>query len=75
MLNAAQELIRESTDSGDYTLARLVERSGVSRAAIYRRWDSVRAVSVAAFDAGPAGLEVEHQDPADEDPPCIRAPA
>ncbi|MGL3805492.1 TetR-like C-terminal domain-containing protein [Paeniglutamicibacter sp. R2-26] len=48
---AARDLIRESNDSGDYTLAQLVERSGVSRAAIYRRWDSVRAVSVAALDA------------------------
>lgn len=60
MLAAAQELIRESNDSGDYTLGQLVERSGVSRAAIYRRWDSLRAVSVAALDAERQPLPLQH---------------
>ena len=61
VLHAARELISESKDSGDYTLNQLVERSGVSRAAIYRRWDSVRAVSVAALDTDRRALPLPLQ--------------
>lgn len=50
VLTAARELISESSHAGDYTLNQLVERSGVSRAAIYRRWDSLRTLNVAALD-------------------------
>lgn len=59
VLHAARELISESKDSGDYTLNQLVERSGVSRAAIYRRWESVRAVSVAALDTDRRALPLQ----------------
>ncbi|WP_181149764.1 TetR-like C-terminal domain-containing protein [Arthrobacter sp. MYb227] len=50
VLQASRELISESANAGEYTLNQLVERSGVSRAAIYRRWDSLRTLNVAALD-------------------------
>lgn len=62
VLHAARELIRESPHAGDYTLNQLVERSGVSRAAIYRRWDSLRTLNVAALDVDRVPLP---QPPAD----------
>ncbi|WP_082900074.1 TetR/AcrR family transcriptional regulator [Rhodococcus phenolicus] len=34
------------------TVTRIVERSGVSRAALYRRWPSITALVAAAVDAG-----------------------
>lgn len=48
VLAAAVELLQERPD--DFTMADLVERSGVSRAAVYRRWPSRKDVVVAALD-------------------------
>ncbi|WP_102158436.1 TetR/AcrR family transcriptional regulator [Zhihengliuella halotolerans] len=48
VLAAAVELLQERTD--DFTMGDLVERSGVSRAAVYRRWPSRKDVVVAALD-------------------------
>lgn len=40
-------------DAGeDVTVARVVERSGVSRAALYRRWPSLTTLIAAALDVG-----------------------
>lgn len=50
VLRAAVELLREKPVGEDFTLSELVERSGTSRAAIYRRWETRRAVVVAALD-------------------------
>lgn len=51
VLSAAIDLLREKPVGYDFTLAELVERSGASRAAIYRRWENRQAVVVAALDA------------------------
>lgn len=49
ILTAAIELI----DAGeDLTVTRVVERSGVSRAALYRRWPSLAELTAAALDVG-----------------------
>lgn len=49
ILGAALGLI---DDSEPVTVSRLVVRSGVSRAAIYRRWPSMTALMAAALDVG-----------------------
>lgn len=51
VLRAAVELIRENSPGDDFTIGELVERSGVSRAAIYRRWENRKAIIVAALDS------------------------
>lgn len=45
----------------EITVARVVEASGVSRAAIYRRWPSMTELAAAALDRGrePYGLSLE----------------
>ena len=49
ILDAAVGLL----DSGaEITVTKVVERSGVSRAAIYRRWPSITALTAAALDVG-----------------------
>lgn len=50
VLRAAIELLRE--DTWPITVRHLVERSGVARAAIYRRWPSLDAVLADALDHG-----------------------
>ncbi|WP_411374520.1 TetR/AcrR family transcriptional regulator [Arthrobacter sp. MPF02] len=49
VLAAALELIDAKEE---VTAARIVERSGVSRAALYRRWPSLTALTAAALDVG-----------------------
>ncbi|SLK07173.1 TetR/AcrR family transcriptional regulator [Arthrobacter sp. P2b] len=49
VLAAVLELI---DDKQDVTAARIVERSGVSRAALYRRWPSLTTLIAAALDVG-----------------------
>ncbi|MGF9660824.1 TetR/AcrR family transcriptional regulator [Arthrobacter crystallopoietes] len=49
LLRATLELIDEQTE---VTAARIVERSGVSRAALYRRWPSLTTLISAALDVG-----------------------
>ncbi|MFZ2529099.1 MAG: TetR/AcrR family transcriptional regulator C-terminal ligand-binding domain-containing protein [Rhodococcus sp. (in: high G+C Gram-positive bacteria)] len=49
ILTATQELIDENEP---ITVNRIVQRSGVSRAALYLRWPSVTALVAAAVDAG-----------------------
>ena len=49
VLAAALELIDEKEE---VTAARIVERSGVSRAALYRRWPSLTTLIAAALDVG-----------------------
>ena len=49
VLNAALELIDAKEE---VTAARIVERSGVSRAALYRRWPSLTTLVAAALDVG-----------------------
>jgi AcrR family transcriptional regulator len=49
VLTAVLELI---DDKQDVTAARVVERSGVSRAALYRRWPSLTTLIAAALDVG-----------------------
>lgn len=51
VLRAAVELLHGKPVGEDFTLAELVERSGTSRAAIYRRWENRQAIVVAALDA------------------------
>jgi len=52
-------------DAGeDVTVARVVARSGVSRAALYRRWPSLTALIAAALDVG---REVPPEYPIDAD--------
>ena len=49
IIDAALQII----DAGEaITLSRVVERSGVSRAALYRRWPSLTALVAAALDRG-----------------------
>jgi AcrR family transcriptional regulator len=59
ILDAALALI----DAGEeVTVARIVARGGVSRAALYRRWPSLTALIAAALDVGrtvPAGIPLE----------------
>ncbi|MCS5478161.1 TetR/AcrR family transcriptional regulator [Corynebacterium sp. YIM 101645] len=50
VLQAATELLQEET--WPITVRHLVERSGVARAAIYRRWPSLDAVLADALDHG-----------------------
>lgn len=57
VLRAAVGLLREKPVGEDFTLAELVERSGASRAAIYRRWENRQAVVVAALDADRRSIE------------------
>ncbi|GHD00217.1 hypothetical protein GCM10008096_03220 [Zhihengliuella salsuginis] len=54
MLGAAVELLQHRPD--DFTMADLVRRSGVSRAAVYRRWPSRKDVVVAALDTNRSPL-------------------
>jgi AcrR family transcriptional regulator len=49
VLTAVLELIDTKEE---VTAARIVERSGVSRAALYRRWPSLTALIAAALDVG-----------------------
>jgi AcrR family transcriptional regulator len=49
VLTSVLELIDEKEE---VTAARVVERSGVSRAALYRRWPSLTALVAAALDVG-----------------------
>lgn len=49
ILTATRELIDESEA---ITVTRIVQRSGVSRAALYLRWPSITALVAAAVDAG-----------------------
>jgi AcrR family transcriptional regulator len=57
VLRAAIELIRERARGADFTMGEVVERSGVSRAAIYRRWENRKALIVAALDIGRQPVE------------------
>ena len=61
LLAAALTLIDANEE---VTAARLVERSGVSRAALYRRWPSLAALVSAALDVG---REVPPEIPTDGD--------
>lgn len=55
----------EIIDAGeDVTVARVVARSGVSRAALYRRWPTLTMLIAAALDVG---REVPPEYPADAD--------
>lgn len=56
VLDAAVELLGEKT--WPITVQRLVERSGVTRAAIYRSWNSVDAVLADALDVGRVPTEI-----------------
>ncbi|MEJ1193559.1 TetR/AcrR family transcriptional regulator [Pseudarthrobacter sp. CCNWLW207] len=49
VLTAVLELIDEQED---VTAARIVQRSGVSRAALYRRWPALTTLIAAALDVG-----------------------
>ncbi len=49
ILDAALAIIDEG---GDVTVSAVVARSGVSRAALYRRWPSLTALIAAALDVG-----------------------
>jgi AcrR family transcriptional regulator len=59
------EATLEVIDSGEeVTVSRVVARSGVSRAALYRRWPSLTTLIAAALDVG---REVPPEYPADAD--------
>lgn len=62
VLRAALELLREKPLGEEFTLAELVERSGTSRAAIYRRWESRQAILVAALDHDRRPVGVQPRD-------------
>ncbi|MFL4477789.1 TetR/AcrR family transcriptional regulator [Paeniglutamicibacter sp. ORCA_105] len=62
VLRAAVDLLGEKPLGEDFTLAELVERSGASRAAIYRRWENRQAVVVAALDADRRSIEHAERD-------------
>lgn len=49
ILRATVELLDEGED---VTVSKVVERSGVSRAALYRRWPSIAQLTAAALDSG-----------------------
>lgn len=49
ILDAAVQLLDEGQD---ITVSKVVERSGVSRAALYRRWPSITLLTAAALDVG-----------------------
>lgn len=49
ILDAAVELIDQGEE---VTVSKVVERSGVSRAALYRRWPSITRLTAAALDVG-----------------------
>jgi AcrR family transcriptional regulator len=59
VLRSAVELIRENGPGSDFTIGDLVGRSGVSRAAIYRRWENRKAIIVAALDFDRPPVEVK----------------
>lgn len=56
VIQAALELLKE--DTWPITVRHLVERSGVARAAIYRRWPSLDAVLADALDRGRQPVKV-----------------
>jgi AcrR family transcriptional regulator len=62
VLRAAVDLLGEKPVGEDFTLAELVERSGASRAAIYRRWENRQAVVVAALDADRRSVKSVERD-------------
>lgn len=56
VIQAALELLQE--DTWPITVRHLVERSGVARGAIYRRWPSLDAVLADALDSGRQPMRV-----------------
>ncbi len=51
VIAATVELVLEAARPGDVTISSIVERSGSSRAAIYRRWRSREELVAAALDS------------------------
>lgn len=56
ILDAVVQLIDEGQQ---VTVSAVVDRSGVSRAALYRRWPSIADLTAAALDRGRAALEID----------------
>jgi AcrR family transcriptional regulator len=57
VLSATADLLLER-DTKDVTIAAITERSGVSRAAVYRRWASREELLTAALDSVRSGVEL-----------------
>lgn len=57
ILSATVDLLLER-DTKDVTIAAITERSGASRAAIYRRWSSREELLAAALDSVRSGVEL-----------------
>ncbi|WP_157768956.1 TetR/AcrR family transcriptional regulator [Pseudarthrobacter sulfonivorans] len=57
VLAATVDLLLEG-DTRDVTIAAITERSGVSRAAVYRRWASREELLAAALDSVRSGVEL-----------------
>lgn len=51
VLTATIELLKECPDADEVTVAAITTRSGISRAAIYRRWSSREELLAAALDS------------------------
>lgn len=58
VLSAAVDLLLER-DTRDVTISAITERSGVSRAALYRRWSSREELLTAALDSVRSGIELK----------------
>lgn len=56
ILDAVVQLIDEGQQ---VTVSAVVERSGVSRAALYRRWPSIADLTAAALDRGRASVDID----------------
>ncbi|UVJ40548.1 TetR/AcrR family transcriptional regulator [Arthrobacter sp. CJ23] len=57
VLSAAVDLLLER-DTRDVTISAITERSGVSRAALYRRWSSREELLAASLDSVRSGIEL-----------------
>jgi AcrR family transcriptional regulator len=57
VLSATADLLLER-DTKDVTIAAITERSGVSRAAVYRRWSSREELLAAALDSVRSSIEL-----------------
>ncbi|GAB3648888.1 TetR/AcrR family transcriptional regulator [Glycomyces tarimensis] len=68
IIQAALDLIAEEGNTGEVTMERVAERSGVSKATIYRRWSSKEELIAVAVDSlkSPIDIELPHTSVRDD---------
>ncbi|MCH7231782.1 TetR/AcrR family transcriptional regulator [Glycomyces sp. L485] len=68
IIQAALDLIAEEGNTGEVSMERVAERSGVSKATIYRRWSSKEELIAVAVDSlkAPVDIELPHTSVRDD---------